>query len=85
MIKERVILDNEMDKCKELYNGLCDIMKAYESLPIFEEIHSNSGNKLLSTNNGHGFREALFAEAFNKLIIKYVSNPSNQLEDDDEW
>ena len=82
MVKERIVLDNEMDKCKELYNGLCNIMKAYESLPILEEIHSNCGNHLLSTNSCR--RDVYFAKAFDDLIIKYVTQPSKELSDDDE-
>lgn len=84
MVKERIVLDNEMDKCKELYDGLCNIMKAYESLPILKEIHSNCGNRLLSTNCGVT-PEVCFAKAFNDLIIEYVSKPAKFISDDDEW
>lgn len=83
MVKERIVLDNEMDKCKELYDGLCNIMKAYESLPILNEIHSNCGNRLLSTNGAN--KEQYFAKAFNDLIIGYVTQPSKELSDEDEW
>lgn len=84
MVKERIVLDNEMDKCKELYDGLCNIMKAYESLPILHDIHVNCGNKLLSTNGGN--KDQYFAKAFNDLIIGYVSKPAKELSDDgDEW
>lgn len=84
MVKERIVLDNEMDKCKELYDGLSNIMKAYESLPILHDIHVNCGNKLLSTNGGN--KDQYFAKAFNDLIIGYVSKPAKELSDDgDEW
>ena len=85
MVKERIVLDDEMDKCKELYDGLCNIMKAYDSLPILEEIHSNCCNRLLNTNNSCR-RQTYFAKAFNDLIIEYVSKPAKELSDDgDEW
>lgn len=83
MVKERIVLDDEMDKCKELYDGLCNIMRAYESLPILKEIHSNCGNRLLSTNNVAD-PAYYFAKAFNGLIIEYVSKPAKFISDDDE-
>ena len=83
MVEERIILDTDMIKCKELYDGLCNIMKAYESLPVLKEIHSNCGNRLLSTNCGVE-PDRCFAKAFNDLIIEYVSKPAKFIERD-EW
>lgn len=85
MVKETIVLDHDINDCKNLYSELSKIMNAYDSLPILETIHGISGNKLLSTGSGTRKRESYFAEAFNALIIEYVKKPVGEKPDDDEW
>lgn len=80
MVNNEIVFDNyDFEGCTKLYYKLSEIMKAYNALPILEEIHSNSGNKLLSTScSSNAYYKAIFAEEFNKAIIEYVTKPVDQ-------
>jgi DNA polymerase II large subunit len=83
MVRNTIDLDKDMDKCKELYEKLKQIVDAYEMLPVYEKIHSKTGNKLMNTSYSSN-RQFEFAKMFNDLIIKYVEG-SVPTEEEDEW
>ena len=83
MIKNSIYLDKDMEKCKELYCKLKEIVDAYDMLPVYEKIHTHSGNKVLSTASMSN-RQYNFAELFNDLIIEYINGEASAKEDDDD-
>ena len=84
MVKNEIVIDSDINACKALYEKLGSIIRAYEAFPILEEIHRKSGNRLMNTGSNSGFREQLIAEAFDEEIIRYVSKPAEESDDDDD-
>ena len=84
MVKNEIVINSDIDACKALYEQLGSIIRAYEAFPILEEIHRKSGNRLMNTGSNRGFREQLIADAFNEEIIRYVSGPAKESDDDDD-
>ena len=82
MVRNTIELDNDMEKCKELYEKLKQIVDAYEMLPVYEKIHSKTGNKLMSTHSSN--MQFYFAQMFNDLIAKYIEG-SVPTEEEDKW
>lgn len=84
MVRNTIDLDKDMNKCKELYEELKQIVNAYEMLPVYEKINSKTGNKLMNTNYSSN-RQFYFAERFNDLIIKYVEESVSTENEEDVW